>query len=748
MIIWLIYMGLLLYWEVVYHIGSFGFVVSYPWIMLGLLSILAAVQTILTGIAGQKHKNAIFWAFSLVEYLVFAVQTVYYTIFRQPLQLRAMIVGGQDALSNYWREALMGILKASPVLVILALPLVAMGILFYRKEWQLPVLNSIQRIRVVFVFGVSFLVYWMALELGKTVHADYYYEYTEFYDPTIVMQDMGVIAMAQRDIGFEMEAVADEVLKALGWQKEIPESGELVAGNEGLTEDMAENNEAAGGSSDALSGNSGEDALAGVAGEKGPAGEEAGNVSGEEGGNQGTGGEVGNHGFDGEAGNQDPDRESSTGQEDILPEYNTIELDLTKLAELSAGDSEKEWLADYIANLEPTRTNEYTGLFKDYNLIYITAEGFSTYAINADLTPTLYKLANSGFVFTNYYVPLWQTSTSDGEYVNLTGLIPDGQFSMSKTQNNNMAYALPAFFNKEGCVNLAYHNNSLSYYERHLSHPNLGYDFKAAKLGELDEAEWGDKLFYMENPNKWPASDLEMVQSTVPEYIQAEQFNVYYMTVSGHMYYSFTGNSMSSKNKEAVANLDMSENARAYIACHIELDKALEHLLTELERAGKLENTVIALSADHYPYAMTEEQYEELAGKDLSGDRDIYRNSLILWNAGMEESVMVTKPCCSVDILPTLLNLLGYDYDSRMYAGRDILSDAEGLVIFNDRSFVTDTVIYDRKSKTTTWQKELSDAEKELYLDAMKQEVKERYNFSAYMLRQNYYDLLKQCEIE
>ena len=114
----------------------------------------------------------------------------------------------------------------------------------------------------------------------------------------------------------------------------------------------------------------------------------------------------------------------------------------------------------------------------------------------------------------------------------------------------------------------------------------------------------------------------------------------------------------------------------------------------------------------------------------------------------MEDRVIVTKPCCSVDVLPTLLNLFGFEYDSRMYAGRDILSDAEGLVIFNDRSFVTDTVVYDRKAKTTTWCKNLPEAEKERYMDAMKQEVKNRYNFSAYMLRQDYYDVLKQCEVE
>ena len=142
---------------------------------------------------------------------------------------------------------------------------------------------------------------------------------------------------------------------------------------------------------------------------------------------------------------------------------------------------------------------------------------------------------------------------------------------------------------------------------------------------------------------------------------------------------------------------------------------------------------------------MTQEQYNELAGKDLSGDLDIYRNSLILWNAGMEEPVVVDKACCSVDVLPTLLNLFGFDFDSRMYAGRDIFSDEEGLVICNDKSFVSDTVAYNRKLKTTTWLKDLSPEEQEAYMAAKQLDVKNRYLFSAYILRNNYYDIISQC---
>ena len=425
--------------------------------------------------------------------------------------------------------------------------------------------------------------------------------------------------------------------------------------------------------------------------------------------------------------------------------FNAWMIDYEKLAELSGGNDETQWLASYITNLAPTNRNKYTGFFEGYNLIFLTAEGFSPYAVRQDLTPTLYKMLHSSFVFNNYYVPLWRTSTSDGEYVNCTGLIPDGQHSMKKSAGNNMAYTLPRFFAAEGVYSWGYHDHTLSYYDRHLTHPNLGYDFKASKPGDLSAEEWGNRLFVMEDPYAWPASDYNMMVATIPEYINAGRFHVYYMTVSGHMNYTFSGNRMARKNRDAVTGLDLSENGQAYIACQIELDRALQYLLEQLELAGKLENTVICLSADHYPYGMGQAQYEELAGKDLSGAMDMYRNGLILWNAGIQEPIIVNKACCSVDLLPTLLNLFGFNFDSRMYAGRDIFSDEEGLVIFNDLSFVSDTVAYNAKQQTAAWMTDLPQETQDAYMKAKQQDAADRYLFSAYILRNNYYDIVQQC---
>lgn len=723
---WGILAGSLLYMEVIYHLGCFGFTASNPIFAFAFITAIAAIQVLLTGSIPAKIRKTVMWVMFSMEYLLFASQTVYFRLFRQPLLWEAVVRGGQDAVKNYWREALAGILRTIPLLILLAVPLIVVGILIHKKKWELKALDNIQWLRTFLLGSVGLILSVMVIWIGKYIKADYYEIYEEFYDPLSVVESMGVLTMFQRDTALFLGSELSDLWLSLREQNSEPSSESMSAFGETQVNEANKN----------------------IMDQSSEAFEEAGQEGGSE--------------------------ESTSQLEQINYEQikHRLPIDFDQLGAL-AESKEEAWLVQYMEELEPSKGNEFTGMFEGYNLIYLTAEGFSPYAVRQEVTPTLYRLIHSGFVFTNYYVPLWQTSTSDGEYINCTGLIPDGQFSMRKSSENDMAFTLPRYFAKEGVKSLAYHNNSLSYYDRYLTHTNLGYEFKAAKVGDLEEEEWQDFIFPMEHPNAWPASDLEMMQGTMEEYINKERFHVYYMTVSGHMNYDFKGNAMSGKNKDAVASLDLSENGRAYIACHIELDKALEYMLKELEAAGKLENTVICMSADHYPYGMTQQQYEELAGQPLGENLDKYRNNLILWNAGMEESsVQVDKVCGPMDILPTLLNLFGFDYDSRLYAGRDIFSEEEGLVIFNDRSFVSDTVIYSQKEKTTMWKADAAEGhkkvitaseffsvpeskvtkvvsgnpfiastqeEREEYIADQKQEVKKRYQFSAFLLQLDYY---------
>lgn len=357
----------------------------------------------------------------------------------------------------------------------------------------------------------------------------------------------------------------------------------------------------------------------------------------------------------------------------------TLNVSFKSLAKKTK-NSDLKSLYEYFDSEGPSYTNKYTGMFKGYNVIFITAESFSQYAIDKNLTPTLYKLYNEGFQFDNFYSPAWGVSTTDGEYANLTGLIPkSGVWSFSKSAENNVSFpfTLGEQSRKLGYKTVnAYHNHSYDYYDRDKYLTNIGYNYSAIGKG-LDLGE-----------NVWPNSDLKMMQKTVDDYINSDSFSVYYMTVSGHGGYSY--NTMSERNSDLVKNLKYSDEVKGYLAANIELDKAMEYLIKRLDKAGKLDNTLICLTDDHYPYSLDEfDGVSELAGHKVDTTFEQYKNAWLLWSGSMEKPIKVDTYCSSLDILPTLSNMLGLKYDSRMLAGTDVFGGKEPFVVFADRSWIS-----------------------------------------------------------
>ena len=391
------------------------------------------------------------------------------------------------------------------------------------------------------------------------------------------------------------------------------------------------------------------------------------------------------------------DDTQSSEEPEIDTSPNILDLDFEKLI-AEETDKNIQNLHKYVSSVTPTNKNEYTGMFEGYNLIFIVAEGFSGYVLDPELTPTLYKLSHEGFVFNNYYSPLWFGSTLGGEYADLTGLMPKngGYLSMKKTgeNQNNMLFTLSQQLLKLDYTVNGYHNNSYTYYGRNLSHTNLGYNWHGSGNGYEPE-------YYEDGNALWPQSDLYMIQQTFDQYCDQEPFHTYYMTVSGHVVYSNVGNAMCARHKDYVADLDYSDTTKCYIACQYELELALTELVARLEESGLADRTLLVLAADHIPYN-DKDVLDELAGYELDSTFEWYKNSLIIWSGSMEEPVIVDKYCSSLDILPTVSNLMGLEYDSRMLAGQDILSDSEALVMFNDRSFITDSCFYDANTKEVT----------------------------------------------
>lgn len=405
-------------------------------------------------------------------------------------------------------------------------------------------------------------------------------------------------------------------------------------------------------------------------------------------------------------------------------DYHILDIDFDRLI-AEETDEDLLQMHTYFSQQVPTAKNEWTGYFQGKNLIWIVAEGFCTLAMDPERTPVLYEMAHSGFVFDHFYTPLWGVSTSDGEYTTTTGLIPkSGVWSYSQSAGNYMPFGFGNQFSQLGYRTMAFHDYLYTYYDRDKSFPNMGYEYYALGHGlELEEI--------------WPPSDLEMMEKIVPMFVDEERFMVYCLTVSGHLNYTYEENAMSRRHWDEVAGLPYSEGPKAYLACQMELELAMESLLTQLEEAGRLDDTVIVLSGDHYPYGLTDEEYSELLGRQVDPNFEIFQNTLILWNAQMEEPVRVEKLCSSLDVMPTLANLFGLEYDSRLMAGRDILSDEPGLVIFSNYSFLTEEGAYNSVlDEFRSWDGSPPD---EAYVQSQIAEVQNRVAYSAMILDHDYY---------
>ena len=100
------------------------------------------------------------------------------------------------------------------------------------------------------------------------------------------------------------------------------------------------------------------------------------------------------------------------------------------------------------------------------------------------------------------------------------------------------------------------------------------------------------------------------------------------------------------------------------------------------------------------------------------------------------------KVCCQVDILPTVSNLLGLEYDSRMLAGSDILSDSEGLVVFSSRCWKSDRGFYNRFTGEFTPAEgvTMTQKEQEEYVDTMKRLVSYKLDSTALIVENDFYD--------
>lgn len=385
--------------------------------------------------------------------------------------------------------------------------------------------------------------------------------------------------------------------------------------------------------------------------------------------------------------------------EQVVPEVEEEEIiDYTRVID---DDQWNKWVAtesddnikaidEYLLQQKVTDKNEMTGFFEGYNLIYIMVEAFDYIAVDKELTPTLYRMQQSGYHFDNYYTPKYSCTTGESEFIGLTSLVPQSDLC---TPNMYCKNAFPEgvfnMFKKAGYYTSAYHNWYDEFYERRILYQSMGCE-DYYNLEDMD----------IEIVQGWQSDD-EMIKQALPHFVDNEPFMSLMVTSSTHFpydSYSVIGERYMDEINEVYPNYPM--EIKRYLSKAMELDKAMTTLLDELEEEGILDHTLIVVFADHHPLKTslsTLIQYTQQLDRSIGKNED--RTPAFMYSSSLE-SRSLDKVASTFDLLPTILNMFGIDFDPRLYIGRDYFAQGTNVAIFPDGSWVTDEGIYNSSNNS------------------------------------------------
>ncbi len=678
---WLIFFVAIVYWEVYLGILAQGSFLSLNWWFLLFAVPQSLLLAALCGWCKDRFDRVIAAVVMLAPFAFYVSQFIYFRVFGSMISMSMLGVGG-DALANFGWAMMVTIKESIFLLILFALPVLLMIAWIFIKRPAAPKYRLWLRLIALICCVVPlWLLAAAALKLGGTGEVSAYKAYhSALTDTDTASKKIGVLTTSF----LELRSTSDSEQ----YDTEIADTFEAAISDDEL---------------DTSLGSVSEPVLLPekeIVPEIQPA----------------------------DAAPEPEAQPEELAAEPAGPEQNILdEIDFEHLSSV-AKDSTVKALCDYYAGVSATNKNEYTGLLEDYNLICICAESFCSYTISEKLTPTLYKLSHEGIVLTNFYNS-YKNTTTNGEYSFMTGLWPDvsrkadkgvtvGSFGQSV--KHYMPYGLGNMFEELGVNSYAFHNYYGDYYGRAKTHKNLG--FKCKFMGE------------MKFSNKWPSSDLEMMKQSVDDFINEDRFNVYYMTFSGHGPYDKDKNAITKHNLSKVPKKlngrELNYGARCYIANNLELEYALQYLMDRLEKADKLDNTLIVLVGDHYPYYLTDKAAKSLVGYLPETNFERYHSTCMMWFNGLEEPITVDTPCCNVDILPTILNLMNIEYDSRLISGVDIFSDSLHAAMLYNKNFITDKVKYNASSGKAEWlidTEGIDEADLQAYVDNVYSILKGRY---------------------
>lgn len=415
---------------------------------------------------------------------------------------------------------------------------------------------------------------------------------------------------------------------------------------------------------------------------------------------------------------------------------NSRNIDDTKWKKLitETTDTSYQNLNNYFINQKISAKNDFTGKFKDKNVIVMMMESVNTIIENKDYFPNFAKLLEHGWYWENHYSPRNSCATINNELSGLTSLYTINQVCTANAYKENTYFtSLFNLFKKKDYYVSSYHDYNEEYYARHEIHKNLGseayYD-----VTDLDIPIISD----------WP-NDADFVEQIMPYFTAKDKFFTWITTMSPHQPYS-VNSELGSLYADLFEDTNYTESAKRYLSKVKVTDDALGALLDGLEEAGVLEDTVIVLYGDHYPYALLEEDLKPMMDYDYDVVTNRDKTPFLIYQADLEPQVF-SEYTSYINLAPTLANLFDLDYDPRLYTGYDVLAeDYDNRIVFSDGSWLDENAYYDAATSEIEYKTDVRyDTEK---LQEINQTVNNKIKMSNLAITTNYFDYLKEIESE
>ena len=392
-------------------------------------------------------------------------------------------------------------------------------------------------------------------------------------------------------------------------------------------------------------------------------------------------------------------------------------------------------LNSYFVQNETAKKNEYTGYFKGKNVIVIMMESVNYAIDNAEYFPNFTKMLKNSWYWTNHYSPRGTCATADNEFSGITSLYAISSTCTTNTYLNNTYFE--SMFNRfraTGYKTSSFHDFDDTYYQRSIYHPNLGSE-KFYNVNDLGIA-------YVNNGVEWPNDSLMMGQVVNLAKDSSKPFMTFITTVSAHMAYAYKSGE-GDKYMNLFEDKGYDEETRRYLSKLKITDDSLGVLLDSLQNEGILDDTVIVMYGDHYPYGLSKEDVSKIVSYDVNLYNDIEKTPFVIYNSKLSAKVFEDKTSY-INLLPTLANLFDLDYDARFYMGEDILSeDYSGRVVFTNSSWMDDVAFYDAlNSKITYLSGETYTTEE---IKKINQTIYNKKEMSRLAITTNYFDYLEKA---